>query len=244
MALQVTVGANTSPMQRDVFAAIDRINRSGKLKINIDDKGVTRPLGNMRRSADEFTKSLEASNSRVIAFGASVMVINSVSDAFKGLVKQTIEVEKHLANINVVMGLTNRELTKFSSGLFQVARETAQSFSVASEAATEFARQGLSVEETLKRTRDAMILTRLTGMDATSSVTNLTAAMNTFGKQVKDSTELVSKFAAVASRPSCLGDSPLTFFKTVPLDIPASEAGDPSRADMTTTSPSSFLAPS
>ena len=60
MALQVTVGANTSPMQRDVFAAIDRINRSGKLKINIDDKGVTRPLGNMRRSADEFTKSLEA----------------------------------------------------------------------------------------------------------------------------------------------------------------------------------------
>jgi len=197
MSVNVTVRANTSPMERDVFSAIDRINRSGKLKININDKGVTQPLGNMRRSADEFTKSLEASNSRVIAFGASVMVINSISDAFKGLVKSTIEVEKHLANINVVMGLSNQGLDKFSAGLFKVARETAQSFKVASEAATEFARQGLSVEETLKRTRDALILTRLTGMDATSSVTNLTAAMNTFGHQVKDSTELVSKFAAV-----------------------------------------------
>ncbi|MGI9358205.1 MAG: phage tail tape measure protein [Paracoccaceae bacterium] len=197
MSINVNVGGNTGPLERDVRAAMDRINRAGGLKIRVDDKGVTQPLGNMKRSADEFTKSLEASNARVLAFGASVGMINAVSNAFKGLVEQTMKVEKNLTDINVVMGLTAKQLDKFGGGLFKVAAETGAGFQAASEAATEFARQGLSVAETLKRTKDALVLTRLTGMKATESVKSLTAAMNTFKGEVHDSTVLVSKFAAV-----------------------------------------------
>lgn len=197
MSINVNVGGNTDPLVRDITAAVDRINKSGRLKIQLDSRGVTQPLGRMTRSADEFTKSLEASNARVLAFGASVGVINAVSQAFKGLVQSTIEVEKNLTDINVVMGLTTRELDKFGGGLMKVAKETGAGFKAASDAATEFARQGLSMAETLKRTSDALILTRLTGMDAAESVKSITAAMNTFGSEVKNSTELVSKFAAV-----------------------------------------------
>ena len=197
MAVNVNVGGNTGPLERDVRAAMKRINRAGGLKVRVDDKGVTQPLGNMKRSADEFSKSLEASNARVLAFGASVGIINAVSNAFKGLVEQTIKVEKNLTDINVVMQLTSKQLDKFGGGLFKVAAETGAGFQAASEAATEFARQGLSVSETLKRTKDALILTRLTGMKATESVKSLTAAMNTFKGEVHDSTVLVSKFAAV-----------------------------------------------
>ena len=197
MSINVNVHGNTNPLVRDVDAAVKRINRSGGIKIQVDDKGVTQPLGNMRRSADEFTKSLEASNARVLAFGASVGIINAVSNAFKGLVEQTIKVEKNLTDINVVMGLTTKQLDKFGSGLFKVAAETGAGFQAASEAATEFARQGLSVTETLRRTKDALVLTRLTGMKSTEAVKSLTAAMNTFKGEVKDSTQLVSKFAAV-----------------------------------------------
>lgn len=197
MSINIDVQGNTTPLERDVQAAVKRINRTGGIKIRIDEKGVTQPLGNMRRSADEFTKSLEASNARVLAFGASVGIINAVSDAFKGLVTSTMKVEKNLTDINVVMGLTNKQLDKFGGGLFKVAKETGAGFDAASEAATEFARQGLSVNETLKRTKDALILTRLTGMKAADSVKSLTAAMNTFKGEISDSTALVSKFAAV-----------------------------------------------
>tara|TARA_B100000212_G_scaffold136765_1_gene102995 strand:+ start:13968 stop:21302 length:7335 start_codon:yes stop_codon:yes gene_type:complete len=197
MSINIDVQGNTTPLERDVQAAVKRINRSGGVKIRIDEKGVTQPLGNMKRSADEFTKSLEASNARVLAFGASVGIINAVADAFKGLVTSTMKVEKNLTDINVVMGLTNKQLDKFGGGLFKVAKETGAGFDAASEAATEFARQGLSVNETLKRTKDALILTRLTGMKAAESVKSLTAAMNTFKGEISDSTKLVSKFAAV-----------------------------------------------
>ena len=197
MSINVDVRANTAPLERDVQAAIQRINRAGGMKIRLDDKGITQPLGNMKRSADEFSKSLEASNARVLAFGASVGIINAVSEAFKGLVASTMQVEKNLTDINVVMGLSSKQLDKFGAGLFKVAKETGAGFAAASEAATEFARQGLSLEETLKRTNDALILTRLTGMKAADSVKSLTAAMNTFKGEITDSTTLVSKFAAV-----------------------------------------------
>ena len=196
MAINLDVHGNTKPLEAAVQSAINRIRRQ-PIKISVDDKGATQPLGNMKRAADEFSKSMEAANARIIAFGASMAIINGMADAFKGMVRNMVEVEKSLADINVVMGLSTQKLDEFSDGLFKVAKETGAAFKVAADAATEYARQGLSVEESLKRTKDALILTRLTGMDSAAAVKSLTAAMNTYGNQIKDTTELVSKFAAV-----------------------------------------------
>ena len=196
MAINLDVHGNTQPLEAAVQSAINRIRRQ-PIKISVDDKGATQPLGNMKRAADEFSKSMEAANARIIAFGASMAIINGVADAFKGMVKNMVEVEKALADINVVMGLSARNLDDFSDGLFKVAKETGAAFKIAADAATEYARQGLNVEESLKRTKDALILTRLTGMDSAEAVKSLTAAMNTYGSEIKDTTQLVSKFAAV-----------------------------------------------
>ena len=196
MAIDLDVHGNTKPLEAAVQAAVNRIRRQ-PIKITVDDKGATQPLGNMKRGADEFTKSMEAANARILAFGASMAIINGVANAFKGMVKNLVEVEKAMADVNVVMGLSAQNLDKFSDGLFKVAKETGAAFKVAADAATEYARQGLGVEESLKRTRDALILTRLTGMDSAEAVKSLTAAMNTYGTQIKDTTQLVSKFAAV-----------------------------------------------
>jgi len=194
--IDLDIHGNTKPLEASVQAAINRIRRQ-PIKITVDDKGATQPLGNMKRGADEFSKSMEAANARIIAFGASMAIINGVSDAFKGMVKNMVEVEKALADINVVMGLSAKNLDKFSDSLFKVAKETGAAFNIAAQAATEYARQGLAVEESLRRTKDALILTRLTGMDSAEAVKSLTAAMNTYGSQIKDTTQLVSKFAAV-----------------------------------------------
>lgn len=184
-------------LEASILKAGKKINARGGLHVNINDRQMSRPLGKITGSVSEFNKSLEASNARVLAFGASVGIIQGVQTAFKALVSSAIEVEKQLAEINVVMGLTNRQLTKFGEDLFSVAKNTAQSFSTVTSAATELARQGLTMEETLKRTNDALILTRLTGLDAASAVSGLTAALNTFNKAGLDSTQILSKMAAV-----------------------------------------------
>lgn len=147
--------------------------------------------------ADEFNKSLEASNARVIAFGASAGLIMGVNRAMKAMVTSTIKVEKTLLDINVVMGLTTKQLQKVSKGMFDVARNTGQGFDVVGEAMTEFARQGLTTEKTLQRTNDAMILVRLTGMNAADAVKSLTAAVNSFNKEGTTSAQIVNRMAKV-----------------------------------------------
>ena len=173
---------------------------AGSTRINIDLALNTRgfrPLGRINGQLGEFEKSLDASNARVLAFGASAGAILAVKKAFTATVKSAIEVEKSLKDINVILQVTSANLQKFGSNLFKIASDTGQSFKVAAEAATELARQGLGVEETLKRTKDALILSRLAGLDAAEAVNALTAALNTFTKVGLDSTAIINKLANV-----------------------------------------------
>jgi TP901 family phage tail tape measure protein len=147
--------------------------------------------------ADEFTKSLEASNARVVAFGASAGIIMQIDRAFKGLVTSTMKVEKALLDVNVVLNASTKQLKVFGAEMFKIARGTAQSFEAVAEATTELARQGLGTEKTLQRTNDALILTRLTGMAAADSVKSLTAAVNSFTKEGVTSAQVINRMAKV-----------------------------------------------
>ena len=199
----VDLNVNTNAAKRSMERAAAEINKivnnvSGKnVAFNVNGKSFTQPLGRITASANEFTKSLEASNARVIAFGASVGIINGITDSFKFLVAETVKFEKTLQDISVVLNSSNEQLQKFGQGLFDVAQNTAQSFNVAADAALEFSRQGLSVEEVLKRTNDALTLTRITSLDAAEAVAGLTAAVNAFGDAGLTTTDIIDKLAAV-----------------------------------------------
>ena len=194
--LNVSAGGLQRSIQQQVNAAQQSLNRR-PLSLKLDPKGFRQPLGRITGDINEFQKSLDASVARTFAFGAAVGVVNKVSDAFKALVDSTIEVQRELKNINVLLGLSTTQLTGFSKELFGVAKNTAQSFQTVATAATELSRQGLSADETLKRVNDAMILTRLSGLGAEQAVASLTAAVNGFRKEAVTSTEVINKLANV-----------------------------------------------
>jgi len=141
---------------------------------------LTRPLGKITGQADEFRKSLEASNARVLAFGASVAVINKLSQAFGALVSNTIKVEATFAKINTILGGTEKQIKQFGSGIFDVAKNTGTAFDQVAEGALELARQGLSVEQSLERVSVALKLVRVAGIDSQKAVSGITAAFKGF----------------------------------------------------------------
>lgn len=189
----ISVGADTRQLERDIQSAL---SRDFKFK-GLNEKAFTQPLGRITGAANEFQKSLDASNARVIAFGASAGLIFGVERAFSALVKSTIDVQKSLTDINVILNVSTNTLQKFGGELFSIAKDTAQTFDTVAQAATEFSRQGLGLEETLKRTRDALILTRLSGLDTVASVEALTATINSFSNAALDSTTIINKLANV-----------------------------------------------
>ena len=190
-AIRLDIAGDTRQLDRDIQKTVNKV-----YTINLKTKG-DQPLGRITGQVNEFNKSLDASNARVIAFGASAGIIFGVERAFSALVSATIEVQKSLQDINVILNASQSQLQAFGSQLFSIAKNTGQSFQEVAKAATEFSRQGLGIEETLKRTSEALILSRLSGLDAAKSVEALTAAVNSFASQAVTATEVVNKFATV-----------------------------------------------
>ncbi len=190
-------------LEQSIQQAMKNAGRGAQINLGTNSRQINalaQPLGRITGQADEFTKSMEAANARVFAFGASVGIINGVSKAFGALVKNTIEVEKSLTDINTVLNASTKELDQFGNKLFQVAKNTGQSFDVVAKGALELARQGLGTEETLKRINDALILSRLSGLDAAQSVEGLTAAFNSFKDSGATTSDILNKLVVVSQK--------------------------------------------
>ena len=202
--MAVNVDLNLNPNTKKVEAALARIQAQAK---GVDFGGgarsidkLSRPLGKITGQASEFQKSLEASNARVLAFGASVAVINKLSQAFGALVSNTIKVEATFAKINTILGGTQKQLQQFGDGIFKVAQKTATSFDQVAEGALELARQGLSVEESLSRVETALKLVRVAGIDSQQAVAGLTAAIKGFEGAGLNVAQIADKLAEVDTK--------------------------------------------
>lgn len=195
----ISISARLDPDTRKLDAALRKIEQRGiRLRTSGATKGLS--LGRFTGEADDFASALRTAEQRVVAFGATAGVLITVSNALGAIVKNAIGVEKALVDINSVFNASQANLKKFSDGLFDIAKNTGQSFDTVANAAQEFARQGKGLEETLKRTRDALILTRLSGLDAVKSVETLTATVNAFQNELLTTTEVVNKLANVDAK--------------------------------------------
>lgn len=193
----IQVGANASGVTSAIQQAAQRaqnILTRNPIRINSKNFGNFKGLS---ADADQFSKSLTRMSAVIQTFGQSAAILFGIQNAFVGLIKSTIDVEKQIASIGVVFGKSGKALEDFSDGIFDVAKNTGQSFSIVAKAAEEFARQGLGAEETLKRTNDAMILVRTTGLNVDAAVEALTATFNTFKGEVADTTKIVNTFRNV-----------------------------------------------
>ena len=199
-------GISIPVVQSGLEASIQQgVKNVGSININasVDPsafKNLAQPLGRVSGLATEFEKSIAASNARVLAFGASVGIINGVQNAFSALVTTGIQVQKTLADIAAISGKSGQELSKFGDSLFEIGKMTGQTFQTASQAALEFSRQGLNVEQTLKRTSDALTLTRFTTLSASEAVDVLTAAANSFTETGITTAQIINKLIAVDSK--------------------------------------------
>ena len=124
MSVDLKVGIDQKHWLREVERgrkmAQQALNKSGaELKLKVNEKGFRQPLGRITGDLKQFDSALAASNARVIAFGASVGVINGIRNAFQKLVETTVRVEKTLTDINVVLNTSTANIQKFVQHSFE-----------------------------------------------------------------------------------------------------------------------------
>jgi len=193
----ISVGADTTKFERDIQAAGARLRKPIDIKIK---DNASSALGNITGKTTKFNDALDAATARVVAFGAAAGAFNLVRKGIEELLRSTVEVETSLAKININLGESEQNLKQFSKNIFDIARNTGQTFETAAKAAEELTRQGLTATETTIRLRDALILSRLAAIDSGEAVNTLTASVNSFAKEALSSTEILNKLAAVDAK--------------------------------------------
>lgn len=188
-AIQIDKASETAAMRR--IQALARNSPTIKLKV---DSG---PLGRITGDLKEFDKSLQSASARVIAFTAVTSSIYGVGQAISSITKSFIETEAKFKAIQVVLNTTTQGFEKFKTAVYDAAKNSGQSLSDASDAATELARQGLGAVETINRLNAGLILARQSGLSVEQSISGLTATLNTFQKEALNSFTVLNKLANV-----------------------------------------------
>ena len=114
--INLGVKLDTSSVKQQLNALKKKGFEVGKL----NDKDFTQPLGRIKGSLGEFDKSLAASNARVLAFGASAGAIYGVGRALKETLVAAVKVESALAEINVILGTSGKNLAQFGDTVFNI----------------------------------------------------------------------------------------------------------------------------
>ncbi len=198
MPEQISLDANLAFNQQQILTALKRAVPSGGINVPINIKdGASLPLGKITGQTKDFDKAIQAATDRVTAFGAAAGAFTLVSKGVKELVSATVEVQDSLIRIGANFNRSDKELKQFGATLFDIARQTGSTFADAAKGAEELARQGLSIAETQKRLKDALILSRISGTDVNDTIQNLTATLNTFNEVGLDSTKVINKLVAV-----------------------------------------------
>jgi hypothetical protein len=123
------------------------------------------------------------------------------------------EAVQKLSDINSFLQLSSDRLNRFSEYIFNVAKETDQPARKAAEIAAEFSKQGLDSYEVAKRTRDALILARLSGL----SEGGLSESDARFAVSAKDLADALSRAGSAAS------DAGVGFDRLIALIISAQQ---------------------
>lgn len=188
----ISVGLNTTKAEQQ---AAKFFNQTRQFNVAMNHRGPS--FVKMSRDVDRFSHSLEIAESRVLAFGATTAAVYGAIGGFQALVRNAVQVEKSLADVNIILQASSKNLKIFKNELFSIGNETGQSFYDVAEAAKELSRQGLGVEETLKRTKNAFILSRQSGMDFQNSLEAISAALFSFQRSALTSSDIVNKLAVV-----------------------------------------------
>lgn len=188
----ITLGFDTRASLSELDRTLSNFERSRKLNFSFDSSAITKGAN----SLDALDKSIQKTQTHFAAFAATSIVLGSIATSFEKMVTEAVRFEAELAKINISLNTSSSQLKSFGGQLFQIARDTGNSFDEVSKAAQQFAVQGLSMNETLKRTKDALTLTRISGSELSESIEIITSTIKEFNKESLTSTDVINKLAS------------------------------------------------
>lgn len=157
-------------------------------------QGQMRDMGMEAQSLGERLKELFTKHLDI----AVIMVgIHALQKGFQQVTQNVIELDKALTNLQIVNGGTQAQAKELLNTYSQMAQVLGATTVQVADSATEWMRQGFSLEDTNKLIENSMVLSKIGFVSSAESTQYLTSAMKGFNVEAEDSIRIVDRLSKV-----------------------------------------------
>jgi TP901 family phage tail tape measure protein len=146
-----------------------------------------------------FGNQLQNSLRRVVQWGFASGIIYGTVRAFHNLVSVLTTVDSKMAELKKVMNTSITDFTAMQDAAVGMAKGFGISIEDVLDGMVVYAQQGLTMNETMERTRATLMAVNVTTLTSTEATDALTSVMKSFGDEVSSSMMAVDSWAAVAA---------------------------------------------
>ena len=151
----------------------------------------------------EFNKEQEKSNSLMGKafknFTLYAFAMRALKKVLREVQQTVVQLDKSLTEQAMVTGLTRQQTYGLLKSYQDLASQTGATTKEVASVATEYMKQGKSIQDALTLTQAAVSAAKIAGISTADSVNYLTTALNGFRLSAEDAMLVSDKFAAVAA---------------------------------------------
>lgn len=190
-----------------LYAAISKIKEETNTLITTAQSEKSKKEASLQSGADVDTKPLtEGINKQSSALGKAfkqftlyAIAVRAAKTALREAVQTVKELDKYLTEQAMVTGLTREQTYGLVKEYQNLALQCGATTKEIASVATEYMKQGKTVQESLTLTKAAVSAAKVARVSVSDSVNYLTTALNGFRLSAEDAMRVSDKFAAVAA---------------------------------------------
>ena len=190
-----------------LYAAISKIKEETNTQITTAQSEKSKKEASLQSGADVDTKPLtEGINKQSSALGKAfkqftlyAIAVRAAKTALREAVQTVKELDKYLTEQAMVTGLTREQTYGLVKEYQNLALQCGATTKEIASVATEYMKQGKTVQESLTLTKAAVSAAKVARVSVSDSVNYLTTALNGFRLSAEDAMRVSDKFAAVAA---------------------------------------------
>ncbi len=134
-------------------------------------------------------------SARIVTYTIIYRSLWEVIQGFRNGIETIAELNKSFVDIQMVTGYTNNEIRQLSENYADLAKNMGSTIDQVALGATEWLRQGKSVEETNELLEQSLIFSKVGGMESAEATEYLTSTLNGYKMAVEDASKVVDVFS-------------------------------------------------
>lgn len=141
--------------------------------------------------------SLGSKIKNIASYLGTFMIIGQIQRAMSDAVETIKDLDKAFTDIQLVTQSSNEEIHNLQQNYNELAKSMSSTTQEVAEGATEWLRQGYTLEQTNELLRSTMVLSKVGAIESSQATELLTASLNGMKMEAKDAMSIVDKVSAV-----------------------------------------------